>query len=389
MDNSRIIAGRMARLGDETAFEVLARARQLEAQGREVIHFEIGEPGFPTPPEVVEAAKRAIDDGRTFYEPTAGILPLRETIADVVGQKHATTVDPGNVVVVPGAKPVMFFAMMAMIEPGDEVIYPNPGFPIYESLINFLEATPVPIPLREEKNFRLDVAELRSLISPRTKLIILNSPENPTGGVLTESDMQAIAELALQHDIYILSDEIYKDILYDAEFTSLYGYDGMAERTVMLDGLSKSFSMTGWRIGYGVLPPALVPHVVKLMVNSNSCTASFTQHAAIAALTEASGFPAMMRDNLRARRDIMIEGLNKLPGFRCKPPQGAFYAFPNIEGTGKTSREMQTMLLEEAGVATVAGTSFGEYGEGFIRLTYTNTTENIQAGLERMAACLK
>ena len=375
------LAKRMSRLGTETAFEVLAKARALEAQGREVIHLEIGEPDFDTPANIVEAAIKALRDGHTHYTPSAGIPSFREAIAAEVAESRDIEVHPDQVVVVPGGKPIMFFVILALCEEGDEVIYPNPGFPIYESMIDFVGATPVPIPLRMEKAFSFDVDEFRGLVSDRTKLIVLNSPQNPTGGVLSHADLAAVAEVALEKDIMVLSDEIYSRILYEGQFASIASIPGMAERTIILDGFSKTYAMTGWRLGYGVMPRGLSPHITRLMTNSNSCTAAFTQMAGIEGLTGPQGEAYQMVEAFRQRRDVIVDGLNDVPGFKCLRPKGAFYVFPSIEGTGKTSKFLEEYLLQEAGVATLSGTSFGKYGEGFLRLSYANSVQNIEKAL--------
>lgn len=383
------LAQRMSRLGTETAFEVLARAKALEAQGREIIHLEIGEPDFDTPAHIKAAAVRALDEGYTHYTPAAGIPALREAIADYIRRTRGIPVGPENVVVVPGGKPIMFFAILALVEEGDEVIYPNPGFPIYESMINFVGGRPVPLRLRMENEFRVDIEELARLITPRTRMLILNSPANPTGGVLTREDLAAIAELCLKHDLVVLSDEIYSRILYEGEHISIASFPGMQERTIILDGFSKTYAMTGWRLGYGVMPEPLAEAVTRLMINSNSCTAAFTQIAGIAALTGPQDDVDRMVAAFRERREVIVEGLNRIPGFRCLKPKGAFYAFPNIEGTGMSSRELAAYLLEEAGVAVLSGTAFGEYGEGFLRLSFANSVENIQKALERIEKAIR
>ena len=380
------LAQRMSRLGTETAFEVLAKAKALEAQGREIIHLEIGEPDFNTPANVVEAGIAGLRNGQTHYTPAAGVLPLRQTIADEVAKTRGIPVHPDQVVVVPGGKPIMFYAMLALCEAGDEVIYPNPGFPIYESMIQFSGATAVPIPLRMENDFGLDVAELRSLITDRTRLIILNSPANPTGGVLSSADLAQVAETALDRGIPVLSDEIYCRILYEGEFASIASVPGMAEQTIILDGFSKTYAMTGWRLGYGVMPVELARQITKLMVNSNSCTAAFTQTAGIEALSGPQESVEAMVAAFRRRRDLIVDGLNRIPGFRCLTPKGAFYVFPNIEGTGRHSQELADMLLYEAGVAALSGTCFGAYGEGFLRFSYANSEENLAKALDRIAA---
>ena len=383
------LAQRMSRLGTETAFEVLARAKALEAQGREIIHLEIGEPDFDTPAHIKTAAVRALEEGYTHYTPAAGIPALRQAIADYIRRTRGIPVGPENVVVVPGGKPIMFFAILALVEEGDEVIYPNPGFPIYESMIRFVGARPVPLRLRMENEFRVDVEELAALITPRTRMLILNSPANPTGGVLTREDLAAIAELCLRHNLVVLSDEIYSRILYEGEHISIASFPGMLERTIILDGFSKTYAMTGWRLGYGVMPEPLAEAVTRLMINSNSCTAAFTQMAGIAALTDPQDDVDRMVAAFRERREVIVEGLNRIPGFRCLKPKGAFYAFPNIEGTGMSSRQLAEYLLEEAGVAVLSGTAFGEYGEGFLRLSFANSVENIRKALERIETALR
>jgi len=374
----------MHRLGTETAFEVLARAKALEAQGRDIIHLEIGEPDFDTPRHIVDAAIQALRDGYTHYTPSAGLPALREAIAEYVSRTRHIPVHPSQVVVTPGGKPIMFFAILALCEEGDEVIYPNPGFPIYESMINFVGATPVPLRLRMDREFSFSADELADLITPRTKLIILNSPANPTGGVLSQADLAAIAALVQDRDLMILSDEIYSRILYDGEFASIASFPGMAERTIILDGFSKTYAMTGWRLGYGVMPTDLATHITKLMTNSNSCTNAATQMAGIQALRGPQDDVDRMVAAFRERREVIVDGLNAIPGFRCLKPRGAFYAFPNIEGTGLRSKALEELLLEKAGVATLSGTSFGAYGEGFLRLSYANSVENIRRALERI-----
>jgi len=383
------LAERMSRLGTETAFDVLVRARALEAQGRKVIHLEIGEPDFATPRHIIEAAKKALDEGWTHYGPTQGYPDLREAIADYVSRTRNIRVGPEHVAVVPGGKPIIFFPILALLEPGDEVLYPNPGFPIYESMIRFLGAVPVPLPLVEERGFALDLDLLRDRLSDRTRLLILNSPHNPTGGVLSRQDVEAIAEMVRDRDLMVLSDEIYSRIYYDEPPFSIASVPGMLEKTIILDGFSKTYAMTGWRIGYGVMPTWLVAAVNRLMVNSNSCTASFTQRAALAALTGPQGDVDRMVAEFRRRRDAFCDGLNSLPGFRCARPQGAFYAFPNVQQTGFRSDELADRLLEDAGVACLSGTAFGAYGEGYLRFSYANSYENLMEALERIAAFLK
>jgi aspartate/methionine/tyrosine aminotransferase len=379
----------MDHLGVEGAFNVLVRARALEAQGRDIIHLEIGEPDFATQPHIVAAAKQALDEGWTHYGPPQGLPELREAIAAHVSKTRGIRVGPQHVSVVPGGKPIIFFPMLALVEPGDEVIYPNPGFPIYESMINFLGARPVPIPLVEERGFSFDLDRLRDSLSPRTKLLILNSPHNPTGGVIPAQDIHAIAEMVRRRDLMVLADEIYSRIYFDQPPVSIASIPGMLEKTIILDGFSKTYAMTGWRLGYGVMPEWLVEAVNKLMVNSNSCTASFTQRAGIVALTgPQDGVNAMVAE-FRRRRDAFCAGLNALPGFRCALPGGAFYAFPNITGTGLTSGALFEALLERAGVACLSGTAFGAYGEGYLRFSIANSYEKLMAAVERMRKFLE
>jgi aspartate/methionine/tyrosine aminotransferase len=383
------LAERMGRIGVETAFEVLVRARALEAKGRSIIHLEIGEPDFDTPRHVVEAGKKALDEGWTHYGPTQGLPELRDAIASYICRTRGIRVGPEHVSVVPGGKPMLFFPMLALIEPGDEVIYPNPGFPIYESMINFLGATPVPVALVEERGFSFDLDLLRAKLSPRTKLLILNSPQNPTGGVIPADDIRDIADLVRSRDLMVLSDEIYSRIYYDEPPLSITTLPGMLEKTILLDGFSKTYAMTGWRMGYGVMPAWLVDAVNKLMVNSNSCTASFTQRAGIAALNGPQDDVEKMVAEFRRRRDAFCAALNRIPGIRCPIPSGAFYAFPNITGTGWKSKPLADALLEEAGVACLSGTSFGAYGEGYLRFSIANSHENLMAAAERIGDFLK
>jgi aspartate/methionine/tyrosine aminotransferase len=378
------LATRMERILVETAFEVLVRARALEAQGRSVIHLEIGEPDFETPAHIKEAAKRALDEGWTHYGPTQGLPELRSVIAEHVGRTRGINVGPEHVCVVPGGKPIIFFPALALIEEGDEVIYPNPGFPIYESMTRFLNGVPVAVPLVEERGFSFDLDVLQGKLSPRTKLLILNSPQNPTGGVIPPADIAAIAEMVRDRDLMVLSDEIYCRISYGQEPVSIASFPGMLEKTIILDGYSKIYAMTGWRMGYGVMPLWLIDAVNKLMVNSNSCTASFTQRAGIAALTGPQDGPENMVAEFRRRRDAFVAELNTLPGFRCAMPEGAFYAFPNITRTGFSSKELADRLLDETGVACLSGTSFGAYGEGYLRFSYANSLENLLEAADRM-----
>jgi aspartate/methionine/tyrosine aminotransferase len=383
MDEQKL-ASRMGRLGTETAFEVLARAKALERQGKNIIHLEIGEPDFKTPDNIKEAAIKALRDGKTGYCPAPGIPELREAIAADAGKRRGLDLKPERVVVFPGAKPVMTNTILALVDEGDEVIYPNPGFPIYESMINFVGAKPIPLPLREEKEFRFDPDEFRSLVTDKTKLIILNSPQNPTGGVLTRKDLEAVAEVAVKKNIFVLSDEVYINIIYEGTHESIMTLPGMIDRTILLDGLSKSYSMTGWRLGYGYFPAFLVDHVARLNINSVSCTSHFSQWAAVEAIRGPQDAVRNMVAEFHKRRDVIVEGLNRIKGFRCRMPKGAFYAFPNIAGTGKTSKELEGAFLNEAGVATLSGTSFGKYGEGFLRLSYANSVENIRTALKRI-----
>ena len=378
------LAERMGRMSTETAFDVLLRARQLEAQGRHIIHLEIGEPDFPTPRHIVEAAKTALDEGWTHYGPTQGYPELRESVARHIGRSRGVRVGPEHVSIVPGGKPIIFFPMLALLEPGDEVIYPNPGFPTYDSMIRFLGAVPVPMPLVEERGFAPDLNRLRDSLTPRTKMLILNSPHNPTGGILPEEDLKAIAEMVRDRDLMVLSDEIYSRIWYEHPPCSIASLPGMLEKTIILDGFSKTYAMTGWRLGYGVMPVWLAEAVTKLMVNSNSCTASFTQRAGIAALDGPQDDVQRMVAEFHRRRDAFCDGLNTLPGFRCARPGGAFYAFVNVRGTGRSSKELADALLAEAGVASVNGAGFGAYGEGYIRFSYANSYENLMAAVERM-----
>jgi len=381
-------AERMSRLGTESAFEVLARAKALEREGREIVHLEIGEPDFDTPEHIRDAAKRALDNGATHYGPAAGLPELREAIAKDVSATRQIPVDPDQIVVTPGAKPIMYFVITALVNPGDEVIYPNPGFPIYESVINFVGGTPVPIPLREESGFGFDLDVFERRVSDRTKLIIINSPQNPTGGVLEIDQLQRIAALAAKHRIPVLADEIYKSFLYDGEFASITRFPGLEDLVIILDGFSKAYAMTGWRMGYGVMPRTLAEHVTRLMVNSNSCTASFTQWAGIAALQGDQQPVHAMVSEFKRRRDLIVDGLNALPGVSCQRPRGAFYVFPNVTALHRPSAEIADLLLREAGVAVLGGSAFGEYGEGYLRLSYANSEANLRTALEKMRPVL-
>jgi aspartate/methionine/tyrosine aminotransferase len=377
-------AQRMSRLGTETAFEVLARARDLEATGKQVVHLEIGEPDFDTPAFIRKAAAAALEEGFTHYGPSAGLPEFRKVIADIWKQERGIPCDADNVVVTPGAKPIMFFTMLALLEEGDEVLYPNPGFPIYESVAKFLNARPVPLALREANDFDLDLKDLESKITARTKLLVLNSPHNPTGAVLKPETVEGIAALARKHSFHILSDEIYARIQYQGRHLSIASLPGMAERTIVLDGFSKTYAMTGWRLGFGIMEKPLAVHVARLMTNSNSCTATFVQKAGLVALTGPQDEMRAMNAEFRVRRDLMVEGLNALPGVTCFTPRGAFYVFPNITGTGMKSAELAKQLLEQAGVACLSGTAFGAHGEGYLRLSYANSVGNLQLALQNI-----
>ncbi len=378
------LASRMERLGTETAFEVLVKAKALEAAGRDIVHLEIGEPDFDTPRNIVDAAVDALHKGFTHYGPSAGLMELREVIAQHVSETRRVNVTPDEVVVVPGGKPIIFFSILALAEQGDEVIYPNPGFPIYESMINYVGAKAMPIQLREELDFRLDIDELAALINDRTKLIILNSPQNPTGGVLEENDIERIAQSIGDRNIIVLSDEIYSRLIFEGEHHSIMSIDGMKERTILLDGFSKTYAMTGWRMGYGVMRPDLATHISRLMTNSSSCTASFSQIAGIEALRGPQESVDAMRAEFKKRRDVMVAGLNKIKGFSCRLPHGAFYVFPNISKTGWRSKKLADALLDDAGVAALSGTAFGEFGEGYLRFSVANSIENIEKALDRV-----
>jgi len=382
-------AERMNHLGTETAFEVFARAKALEAKGHDIVHLEIGEPDFDTPRNIVDAALAAINRGYTHYGPSAGLPEARAAVAAYVARTRGVSVDPAQVVITPGAKPIIFFTTLALLDPGDEVIYPDPGFPIYESMAQYVGAKRVPLPLKEDNGFAFDPDQLESLITKRTRLVIINSPHNPTGGVLPEKTVARLAELAVKHDFFVLSDEIYSRVLYDGarNFTP-YAYPGMPERTILLDGHSKTYAMTGWRLGYGVFPAEMAVRVAKLQTNSTSCTCSFTQLAGVEALTGPQDSVDAMLKEFKARRDLVVDGLNRIPGFRCHRPSGAFYVFANISGTGMTSKQMENHLMEKAGVAVLAGTSFGPQGEGFIRLSYANSQANLKKAIERIAASM-
>jgi aspartate aminotransferase len=379
-------AERMSRLGTEGAFEVLARARGLEAQGRDIVHLEIGEPDFATPDNITEAAISALHAGFTHYTPAGGIMEAREAVAGFVARRLGVETDPLEVVLVPGSKNILLFVLLACVEPGDEVIYPDPGYPVYGSLVNFVEAVPVPVRLREERNFRMDLDELASLVTPRTRVLILNTPQNPTGGVLTREDVEFIARLAVEKDLLVVADEIYSQIVYGFEHVSVLSQPGMKERTVLMDGMSKAYAMCGWRLGYGVAPRELAASMETLMINSSSCAAAFTQMAAIEAFgsPESDAAVARMVSQFQLRRDLVVDSLNAMPGVRCQRPEGSFYAFPNIQGTGLDERTLADGLLQEAGVAVLPGTAFGAAGRGFLRLAYTQGEDDLRKGLGRI-----
>ncbi|MXY22789.1 MAG: pyridoxal phosphate-dependent aminotransferase [Dehalococcoidia bacterium] len=383
------LAQRMTRLGTETAFEVLAKARLLEAEGMDVVHLEIGEPDFDSPSNIVEAGKSALDDGFTHYGPSPGFPDLRDRIAQEIRETRGVHVAGDNVVVTPGGKPIMFFLIMALVDQGDEVLYPNPGFPIYESMINFVGGVPAPMQLHESRDFNIDIDEVERSISERTKLMIVNSPNNPCGSVMSRDDLERLAQLAMDNDIAVLSDEIYSGFLYEGEHHSISSFPGMRERTIILDGFSKSYAMTGWRIGYGVMPLELVEPISRLVTNSVSCTAGFTQVAALEALNGSREDVYSMVAEFKKRRSIIVDGLNSIKGIRCPLPKGAFYAFPNVEETGLSSRRFADDLLTEAGVACLPGESFGQYGDGFVRFSFANSTQNIEKALDRIEDFVK
>ena len=382
------LASRQDRLGTETAFLTLARARELEAQGRHIVHLEIGEPDFDTPEHIKDAAKKALDDGFTHYGPSPGEMPAREAIAAHQTERQGYDIAPDRIIVTPGGKPVMFFSILALIEEGDEVIYPNPGFPIYESMINYAGGTAVPIPLEERFDFSLDVGRLESLVTDNTKLLIVNSPNNPCGSVISDGDIERIARIAVENDLVVLSDEIYKDMYYSGSHTSITEFDGLVERTIILDGFSKSYAMTGWRLGYGVFPEFMMDAVTKLMTNSVSCTSVAIQMAGIAALQGPQDSVSEMMTEFRIRRDLVVDGMNNLPGVTCRTPGGAFYAFPNISGTGLDSRTFADRAMDEAGVALLSGTAFGEYGDGYIRISFANSQDNLRLAIDRLGEML-
>lgn len=382
------LASRQARLGTETAFETLAKAKRLEAEGKHIIHLEIGEPDFDTPEHIRDAAKDALDNGFTHYGPSAGQMELRVAIAKHQSERQGYEISPERVIVTPGGKPVMFFTMMALIESGDEAIYPNPGFPIYESMIEYMGGTAVPVPLLEEFDFSLDVETLRGLVTDKTKLLIVNTPNNPCGSIIPRDDLRKIADIAVERDLVVLSDEIYKDMYYEGDHDSITQFPDMIDRTIILDGFSKSYAMTGWRLGYGIFPEWLVEPVSRLMTNSVSCTSVFSQMAAVAALEGPQDSIDTMMEEFTARRDLVVEGLNSLPGVTCRTPKGAFYAFPNIIGTGLSSKDFADRALYEAGVALLAGTAFGQHGDNYIRISFANSRENLREGIERLRKML-
>ncbi|MDQ2943383.1 MAG: pyridoxal phosphate-dependent aminotransferase [Candidatus Dormibacteraeota bacterium] len=384
-------AERMSRLGTEGAFEVLARARRLEAEGKKIVHLEIGEPDFATPDNIIEAGISAMQHGYTHYTPASGIFEAREAVAGFVSRTLKTEVDASDVVLVPGSKNVLLFTLLACIEPGDEVILPNPGYPAYDSQVSFLGAVPKHVTLREESGFRMDLDELASLVTAKTRMLIVNTPQNPTGGVLTEEDIKFVCDLVNKHDLLLVSDEIYSQLVYGFHHVSPLSHPGMRERTVLMDGLSKSYAMTGWRLGYAVAPKTLAAKLDTLMINSSSCAAAFTQMAAIEALSapESEHAVARMVKVFEHRRNLVVDGINAIPGMRCARPQGAFYAFPNIEGTGFDEHELADRLLSEAGVAVLPGTAFGHAGKGFIRLAYTQSEEELKLGLDRIGEFIR
>ncbi len=383
-------AKRMETLGTETAFEVLAKAKALEKQGKDVVHLEIGEPDFDTPKNIKDAAAKALSAGYTHYTPSAGMPELRQAIAEHISKTRKLDVIPDEVVVTPGGKPIMFNSILALVNPGDEVMYPNPGFPIYESLINFVGAKPVPIPLKEENEFSLDPEYVKEKITKKTKMIIINSPENPTGGIVTKEDLKVIADcVADRNDLFVLSDEIYSRIIYEGKHESITQFPGMKEKTILLDGFSKTYAMTGWRLGYGVMNKELALKCAQLTTNSNSCTSTFTQLAGVEALKGSQTEPERMVAEFKKRREVIVQGLNSIKGITCKKPHGAFYVFPNITGTGMDCRKLGDHLLYNAGVAVLPGTSFGKYGEGYLRLSFANSVENIKKALDRVAKALE
>lgn len=378
----------MSRLGTESAFEVLAKAKSLEAQGKDIIHLEIGQPDFTTPMNICEAAFKAMKDGHTGYCPSAGLPEFREVVAQHISETRKIDIHPDEVTVTPGAKPIIFFTILALVDDGDEVIYPEPGFPVYESVIDFIGGKAIPLPLREEVDFRFRIEDLVDSISDRTKLLILNSPQNPTGGTLTASDLTAIAELAQQHRFYILTDEVYSRLLYEGTHQSILSLPGMKEQTILIDGHSKTYAMTGWRLGYGVAPREIADKITRLTINSNSCTATFTQIAGIEALTGPQTFVTQMVNEFQKRRDVIVDGLNAINGIKCVKPLGSFYVFPNVTELPLSCEEMADYLMDEVGVALLPGTAFGKFGDGYLRLSYANSLENIEDALGRIQTAI-
>ncbi len=386
--NSHTFANRMSRLGTESAFEVLAKAKSLEAQGKDIIHLEIGQPDFTTPMNVCEAAFKAMKDGHTGYCPSAGLPEFREVVADHISETRKIEIDPDEVTVTPGAKPIIFFTILALVDDGDEVIYPEPGFPVYESVIDFIGGQAIPLPLREEVDFRFRIEDLVDAITDRTKLLILNSPQNPTGGTLTESDLTAISELAQKHHFYILTDEVYSRLLYEGTHQSILSLPGMKEQTILIDGHSKTYAMTGWRLGYGIAPREIADKITRLTINSNSCTATFTQIAGIEALRGPQTFVSQMVTEFRKRRDVIVDGLNAIDGISCIKPLGSFYVFPNVTQLPLSCEKLADYLMDEVGVALLPGTAFGKYGDGYLRLSYANSLENIEDALHRIQTAI-
>ncbi len=380
----------MNKLGTETAFEVLAKAKALEKQGRDIVHLEIGEPDFDTPNNIKEAAVKAMKGGYTHYVPAAGIPELRQAVSEYLSKSRGIPVDPDEVVVTPGAKPIIFFSILALVEPGDEVMYPNPGFPIYESMVNFVGAKPVPMPLKEENEFSIDDEDTASKITKKTKLIILNSPENPTGGVLSKANLENIADrVKNRDDVFVLTDEVYSQIIYEGKHQSIASFPGMKEKTILLDGFSKTYAMTGWRLGYAAMRKDLAQRVTQLMINSNSCTTAFNQMAGVEALRGPQTESRKMVEEFRKRREVIVSGLNKIKGITCKSPHGAFYVFPNVKSFGMESKKLADMILQDAGVAVLSGTAFGAYGEGYLRLSFANSVPNIEKALKRISDIVK
>ncbi len=383
-----MFAERMNRLGTETAFEVLAKARALEAQGRDIVHLEIGEPDFDTPDNIRKAAEKAIWAGYTHYGPSAGLMEARQAICNYFAKDRGVEYTPDQIILTPGGKPIIFLPILALVDHGDEVIYPNPGYPIYESAIEFSGGKAIPLKLKEERDFRFDIADLEAIISPKTKMLILNSPQNPTGGVLEESDLKRIAELAVENDVIVLSDEVYSKIIYEGEHHSIVTYPGMKERTILMDAHSKTYAMTGWRLGYAAMPTPIAEKFAKLNTNIYSHATSFVQLAGIEALEGPQDKVEEMVGIFKQRRDAIVDGLNGIKGISCLRPKGAFYVFPNITETGLESQVLADKVLNEAGVACLSGTCFGAYGEGYLRFSYANSLENIEKAIERISGMM-